>query len=420
MRVFIGLTEVAGYYGNLKKGFERLGIEVFFADTFGTQYAYSGSNDTALVKYARITRNRKAGTPRSNLIGRCWWWSLHLSCIILLFTWSAMRYDVFIFSFATTFLKYYELPVLRFLGKKIVYVFIGSDSRPPYLDGYVSKNLCPRDVINLTRKRKSIISRIERFADKIICTPAHTHLHKVPVIRYQVVGVPMRVECADANESMECDKVPRILHAPSDPDGKGTSRIRSAIENLRKKGYEFEYVEMTGKPNVEIINELKRCAFLVDQLYYDMAVGLLAAEAAFLGKPAIVGVHSDEIWKMFPEGTLPPTYFCRNEDIEVAIEKFIVDKSAREEMGRAARKFVMDNWIPERVAERYLRVLRNEYPSSWVFYPESLQYIHGCGFDSTRLRNLLKEILRIGGSRALLISDKPGLEAKLVRFATDA
>ena len=41
MRVFIGLTEVAGYFGNLAKGLRELGIETTLVDLYSHPFEYS-------------------------------------------------------------------------------------------------------------------------------------------------------------------------------------------------------------------------------------------------------------------------------------------------------------------------------------------------------------------------------------------
>jgi hypothetical protein len=42
-RVFIGLTEVAGYFGSLRQGLEEAGIPATFVDESGDPFSYGGS-----------------------------------------------------------------------------------------------------------------------------------------------------------------------------------------------------------------------------------------------------------------------------------------------------------------------------------------------------------------------------------------
>ena len=45
-RIFLGLLEVAGYYENLKIGFEELGVECTFIDLGGNNLFQYGGSDT--------------------------------------------------------------------------------------------------------------------------------------------------------------------------------------------------------------------------------------------------------------------------------------------------------------------------------------------------------------------------------------
>ena len=40
MKIFIGLFEIAGYFSNLKKGFQELGIECCFISLLPHQFEY--------------------------------------------------------------------------------------------------------------------------------------------------------------------------------------------------------------------------------------------------------------------------------------------------------------------------------------------------------------------------------------------
>ena len=80
-----------------------------------------------------------------------------------------MRFDVFVFGFANTFLRLAELPLLRLLRKKVIFVLHGSDARPPYMNGAARR--APwnaAEVVARTRVQKLRLARIERYADAVI------------------------------------------------------------------------------------------------------------------------------------------------------------------------------------------------------------------------------------------------------------
>ena len=57
------------------------------------------------------------------------------------------------------------------------------------------------------------------------------------------------------------------------------------MDNLRQKGRPIDFVELVGRTNEEVKEALQSCDFLVDQLYYDVAISYLATETPFWENP---------------------------------------------------------------------------------------------------------------------------------------
>src|SRR5206468_9989151 len=152
----------------------------------------------------------------------------------------------------------------------------------------------------------------------------------------------------------------------------------------------------------------------------DVSMAGFAAEAAMFGKPAIVGTYAKEDLERPFHHTqmgMPPVHLCHPEGIEMAIEKLIVDKEYRLELGGNAREFVQDNWTAKKVAERYLRLIEGSIPQDWVCDPQDIRYMHGACLPEERVKRLLRAVVEEGGKAALQLSDKPELERLLLQFA---
>lgn len=68
MKIFIGLTEIAGYYSNLKKGFEELEIPATFVDLEYHPFKYDSHDvPNILVRLATFVSRKRSHTPRSKL-----------------------------------------------------------------------------------------------------------------------------------------------------------------------------------------------------------------------------------------------------------------------------------------------------------------------------------------------------------------
>ena len=327
---------------------------------------------------------------------------------------------MFIFVANTSFLYFYDFPILRRLNKCIICTFHGSDARPPYIDGAVmgeDRGMTVEQGIRLTRQKKRILRKIDRYANHIISHPYHAHLHEKPFLHTTLIGFPYH--CSDIRAGAGNDHV-RILHSPSHPLSKGTPRIRQAIENLRTKGLTIEYVEITGKPNHEVLTEISQCDFVIDQLYSDLLLSGFATEAAFFGKPAVVGGYGlSAAKKDYPGGNPPPSHICHPDEIQRAIEKLVVDRDYRLQLGKDAQEFVQTHWAPVKVAERYLRLIRGDIPAEWVCSPNDVKYLHGYGFPEQKVKQWVGDFIRQGGKECLQMADKPELERRFLEFGND-
>jgi hypothetical protein len=200
---------------------------------------------------------------------------------------------------------------------------------------------------------------------------------------------------------------------------KGTSQIIEILTRLRNKGHEIELVQIQGMPNEVVLQELARCDFIVDQLYSDSPMAAFATEAALFGKPAVVGGYFAEgIEKCIEPADFPPSLYVEPDDLEMAIERLIVDTEFRLRLGKQARQFVLTRWCPMGVAGRYLQLLNDDIPSDWWCDPDRVDYLSGCGLPRVRSKLLVGLLLKHYGASALQVQDKPYLERDLVEFAS--
>lgn len=58
-----------------------------------------------------------------------------------------------------------------------------------------------------------------------------------------------------------------VVHAPSSPAIKGTPLVRAAVSRLKKEGFEFEYMELQGVRNSEVISHLRKAHVVLNEFY---------------------------------------------------------------------------------------------------------------------------------------------------------
>lgn len=434
-RIFLGIGEVAGYYTNLKKGLDELGVKSYFfsIDAHPFSYGNEEKKDNPYMRLMKFFLSRKISSKKNKSICEHWWTLLLVMILFpLRFTlliWSLFWCDVFVFhgtsSFfhgTSSFFEMYDLPILKLFGKRIIWVFHGSDTRPSYINGSsISKDYgCSIEkCVRIAKKQKKWVKRIEHYADVIISHPPSSHFNEKKFVRYLTIGNPF---CSDYNKItddniVERNEKLRIVHAPSFSEFKGSGIFRHIIKKMQKKGYSLEFIEIIGKPNSDVLKELANCDFVIDQLYSDTVMAGLATEAAYFGKPAVVGGYASiEDMGILPDAPVPPTEYHHPDEIETAIEKLITSHNYRIELGEKARGFVIKQWAPARVAERFLRIINDDYPEEWLYDPKDIRYVHGCGISEHNLKTLLERFLRHAGKEGFCLSDKPELEKKIIEF----
>ena len=340
MRIFIGITEISGYYNQLQKGFIKCGVKAdyysFSVHPFGYNYKEPKSLFFPLVKKSNI---RQEKIKDASVIKKYFYKAVSEATRLLFFFTVIFKYNIFLFGFGKTITIFpsIELKILKLLRKKIICVFHGSDNRPPFISGghyhykngygRLSKEKRIQRCHKITIKQKRKIEIIEKYADICITSIYHAHFHSKPFIKGLVIGLPFDSNLiSNQKETNQYSKEVRILHAPSSPAQKGSEYIRKIIEQLKNKGLDIDYIEISDLTHKEVINNIINCDFIVDQVFSDTPMAGFTAEAAFFKKPAVVGgyVARETISQHYKE-EVPPSIFVSPADMPEAIEKMIID-----------------------------------------------------------------------------------------------
>jgi hypothetical protein len=416
--VFIGFRETAGYLGNLAVGLDAIGVRVTLARFGPNPWGYRAfEQEPLLVRLVGSTRRRRS---RHTGWRRPIWTALDRAATAILFGWALLTHDTFIFFSASSFFQLRELALLRRLGKTIVFVFLGSDSRPGYLNGAEVGECEPADIdraVASSRGKRRALARIEQYADVIVCHALSAQLHRRPVVAFLNLGIPYPIAGQPASVPPNATGTVRILHAPSRPEAKGTAEFREAIESLRAEGHAIEYVELIGQPNRAVLQALTDIDFVVDQPFADTPMGTFPAEAAAIGKPAVVGGFGwEELSRVTSPDALPPAATCHPDDLRATIRDLVIDVDRRVRLGEAARRFLEDHWAPEMVAARYLRLIEGNVPAEWMLDPAEVRYVHGAGLSLAQVVRVV-ETLEASHPSALAELERPDLEAMLLSLA---
>jgi len=421
-RVFVGPTEVAGIVQGLVSGFVRLGIDAQAVLESEHPFGYGSRARGPMLLRAWLrsgTRARRLPWRRPLAKGSAA--LLHFALAWPVLAWAVARFDAFVFTYGRSITNTaLELWLLRRLGRPVVVLFVGSDSRPPYINGALQGENVAR-LARDTRRTQRRVRRFERGGACCVNAPATAHFHQAPVVNWFAIGFPRDVPGAAGVRPARCSEPAlRVVHSPSNPRVKGTARIQAAVEAVRARGVAIELVMLSGLDNTAVLAALGDADLVLDQLYSDTPMAGLATEAAQLGRPALVGGHfAAGMPAALMGATVPPSCFVEPAQFERALETLARDRAALAALGAAARRFVVEEWDCRQVAARVLRLLQGERPPQWLFDPRAVRYLEGCGLDAAAARERVRRLLAYGGRAALELADKPQLESAFVAWARE-
>jgi len=432
-RIFIGPIEIAGYYRNLSEGFRQIGVPCDFITYHPHPFEYGGETKRPVLLHLAHWFNHFRGKPGRSLFAKI---IFALPGEILHGLWALctiIRYDVFIFGFGSSLLRNnLDLPILNKLGKTVISNLAhGSEARPPYIDGaYQSKDGEFFDTSQIytstLNNKKKVICHASNCTLLLGAPFSTTHFSSTRLISSLALGLPIKL-----NQGAD-DRYPdfkpiidesksrpiRILHSPSHPAAKGSPQIIRAVDNLKQRGFAIEFILIHGRSFKDVFDEIKRCDFVVDQIYSDTPMAGFATEAAWFGKPAVVGGYGlNRLKRYVPEDMWPPSKTCHPDQIEEAIEELIVDVDQRVRLGCEAQSFVREKWNATAVAGRYLRLIEGEIPEEWWLNPDDVLYLEGAGQSVSKTKQIIRDLVSSYDVQALQLSHRPALQTAFLEFA---
>jgi hypothetical protein len=419
MRYFVGTAEIAGVLSGIEKGLTQLGNKVDFYQFVPHDFQYQYSpNFISKIFFMLHRLIRKPGLVIIALPAKA-----ILQLVLLIY--SIFKYDVFIFTGFNSIIRFYDLPLLKLFGKKIVVIYLGSDARALYLSGaYLDDNNSDNDPKKVAKELRKIIrniSLVESYADIIVNHTATAQLMRRSFIPLLYLGLPVDFNKINRN-SVYCrnsfnksENIIKIIHAPSRPRSKGSEKIRRAIYELNNEFCDInlflELVEITNRSNSEVLSEISTCDFVINELYSDTFLSALDVEAAVFGKPSLkFGYYSNMIVADNHSAKFPDNLMYYEPDtLKEVIRLYALDENLRLRNGENIKRFVTEEWSAIRVAERLESLLENigTTANADLFVdPNQLNYIFGWGLSKNLWSENLTSYINEVGKEALYLSER--------------
>lgn len=151
---------------------------------------------------------------------------------------------------------------------------------------------------------------------------------------------------------------PRIVHAPSDPNIKGTAMILAALDALSKR-FDFELILVQGKTHAEAMEIYRGADLAIDQLLAGWYGGF-AVELMAMGKPVAAYIREEDrqfvppaMWDDMPILRLRP------DTLEEDFSAILAHPEALAEAGARSRAYVERWHDPLRIACALDRIYRD-------------------------------------------------------------
>ena len=409
----MGLREVAGYYTQLQRGFLELGYTCRVAQYQAHPMCYP--IDTVKFPFLDTVSKLHLKAMRvSTMLLRLpllflWFFGWQILRWFLFF-WALLTHEVFVLRAMVPILPLYlELPILRFAGRKVIMTYHGTEGRPAFMNGKLMQSdsaLIRFLVPVLCWVQRRLIRYADRFCDVIVDHTASGMYHEKPFLKYLSAGVPMEVNTCEYSPPPNQTRI-KALHCPSNILIKGSDRIRAAVSEVRQRGVDIELIELSGKPNHIILDAIRDCDFVIDEVFSDSPMAAFAAEAASKGRAAIIGgYYGESITEDVPVEMIPPSKFVSPEELTNTIEFLARNHHACQEIGQQAFCYIRDHWTPAHVCRRILQTLEGQAPDEWIFDPAQSGYIFGYGISKDVFYKKVSKLVKRRGIGVLQLQGR--------------
>ena len=146
-------------------------------------------------------------------------------------------------------------------------------------------------------------------------------------------------------------KIINIVHAPSNPELKGTKYILEVIKTLQAENYPIRFILLENKSNTEVISIIRNANIVIDQLLGETH-GIFALESMALGKPVICRIHKN-IYQYTPD---LPIINANPETLYSVLKNLLENPSLRQDIAYKSRYFVEKIHDSRIIAKKLLKL----------------------------------------------------------------
>lgn len=361
--VLIGCHNIASQFKDWEKGFNENGFNVIKVLHYKESKFTKSKNAIILNRWINLkVFNKKIvfELPWQQYYRKRIKKKLLKKCDIFFFVWSTFEKD------------FSDLKWLKENNKKIVVLFVGNDVRAynPMVQDFKRFGMDPIEYHeNFDKSEKGLenslnrIRSFEKYADVILSLPNQSSLALRPYSRAHFL-----IDISKIEHHPKQRKIPKIIHAASSPEFKGSKYIIPVLQKLREEGLEFEYEILTGTPYTQIFSKYYECDILIGQLLAPSG-GKQERELLAAGKVVMSHMaydYEDHIGKDCP------IIDVNKNNLESSLRDIIKNHKKRTELALLGRQYVMKHSNPKQICADLIMQL-NKDEIELDFYPTFLK-----------------------------------------------
>lgn len=244
------------------------------------------------------------------------------------------EFDIFHYHYGTSLtLDYSDLPVLKDMGKTVLMHHWGSDirilSQARAINPYIKVKTSDEAAI------RGMLANLSRYIDHGIVADYELYIYIKDYYK-NIHFIPQAIDL-EKYPYFPTEKKNKLLlvHAPTNPEFKGSKHIIDALEKL-KPHYDFEFKLIQGMAHDEAKKWYSKADLIVDQILCG-SYGLLAIECMAMGKP-VVSWLTDYIMEYYPKEL--PLLSANPDTIESVLREALDNQDQFAAIGKRGRAYV--------------------------------------------------------------------------------
>lgn len=377
MKILIAKFEVAGYFRSLSSALTTQGYNVSTYFVRDHPFYPDHCKYNRLLKISRILSNIRDTNHKKKILKKLPIFLLDELVKVFVIMWISIFFNKVIFTYGQDISgRSYEPFFYKIFNVEVVFIFLGSDIRPPNKSNkFMNSTSLNRNIemASEVKRIKKVIRLTQTHRALILSYP--TYSFYLPDMYYDLLslGVPV-ADASIISEKQKADRI-RVCHIPSNRLVKGTAHLLEIFEDLQwQLNGEVEFVVISEASNHEVRSVLAECDIVITELSSDTPCPLIAIEACAEGCiPIVCGAFSKDFTKYYDTALLPPYPYIDKLALIGVLTKLVRDTDAREHLRSLCLQYYRDTHSFEAVGKKFSQFFESKTKSTFIkFMPNDL------------------------------------------------